>query len=699
MKSKIKGYYRYPTIHKDKIAFVAEDDLWLVSSKGGTAHRLTANLGEVSHPFFSPDGEWIAFIGREEGDIEVYLMPASGGPAKRLTYLGKSTLVVGWHGKKIIFASNTGQPFRSLLWLYEIGVEGNDPKKLPYGPARNISYGKNGIVIGRNTGDPARWKRYRGGTAGEIWIDEKGTGKFYQLIRLKGNLANPMWINNRIFFISDHKGICNIFSCNPNGKNLKQHTNHNEFYSRNATTDGNHIVYHNGADIYMFDPKENESRRINIEYCSPHVQRNRKFVDPSKYLEDYSPKMDGSAIALVSRGKSFTMGNWEGSVIQQRSDNDVRYRLTRWLNSGERVVLVSDEGEEDHLEIHLVDASKRPKKLFGLNIGRPMEMKVSPRKDEVVLTNHRNELIWVNLTKGRTKKIDQSKFSPIEGFDWAPDGNWIAYSFAINHRVSIIKIYETKTSKKYEVTEPILHDVEPVFDPQGRYLYFLSHRIFNPVYDNMHFDLNFPKGMHPYAITLQKDLPSPFVPRPHAFEKKEELFKKTLAHPKKVKIDFIGIKERIVPFPVEESIYESIAATNNRVFYMVYPVEGARGIPWFETEPPSKASLKYFDMKKLEEEIFLDRISNFKLSNDGTAVVCRIGNRLRVIRTMKESKEELTKETKPSRKTGWIGISRLKVSIDPVSEWQQMFREAWRLQQDYFWVEDMSGINWRKVFK
>ena len=316
MNARINGYYRYPSIYKDKIVFVAEDDLWLVNANGGKARRLTANLGEVSHPFFSPDGKWIAFIGREEGDIEVYLMPASGGPAKRLTYLGKNTIVLGWKEGKIIFASNAGQPFRHLLWLYEVNMEGSDPQKLPYGPARNISFGKKGIVIGRNTGDPARWKRYRGGTAGEIWVDEKGTGKFNQLIRLKGNLANPMWIGNRIFFISDHKGIGNIFSCNPNGKNLKQHTNHKEFYSRNATTDGNRIVYHNGADIYLFDTKKNESKRVKIEYCSPHVQRNRKFVEPAKYLEDYSPKNDGSAIALVSRGKSFTMGNWEGSAEQ-----------------------------------------------------------------------------------------------------------------------------------------------------------------------------------------------------------------------------------------------------------------------------------------------------------------------------------------------------------------------------------------------
>ncbi|TES91111.1 MAG: peptidase, partial [Candidatus Cloacimonadota bacterium] len=701
MNSNLKGYYRYPTIHKTRIVFVAEDDLWLVNAEGGIARRLTANLGEVTRPFFSPDGKWLAFIGREEGEPEVYVMPAAGGPAKRLTYLGKNTIVVGWNGKSVIFASNGGQPFRHLLWLYEVDIKGEEPKKLPYGPARNISFGKKGIVIGRNTGDPSRWKRYRGGTAGELWIDEKGTGKFQQLIRLKGNLANPMWIGNRIYFISDHTGIGNIFSCTPKGKNLKQHTNYKEFFSRNATTDGKCIVYHNGADIYLFEAKTNKNRKVVIEYNTPHIQRNRKFIESAKYLEDYSPNNDGSAIALVSRGKSFTMANWEGSVLQQGGGgNDVRHRLTRWLNDRKRVVLVSDEGGEDHLELHWVAGRKRPKKFHGLNIGRPIEIKVSQAKDELVLTNHRNELIWVNLKRGIAKTIDQCKFSLIEGFDWSPDGNWIAYSFGLNRSTSIIKIYDVKAGKKYEVTEAILRDIEPVFDPQGRYLYFLSYRIFNPIYDNIHFDLNFPKGMHPYAITLRKDLPSPFIPEPHGLVEEKELKEQTeTRRPKKVKIDFIGIKERIVPFPVKESIYEGIAATKDRVFYMTYPVEGARGIPWLETEPAAKACLKVFDLNKIEETVVVNGISNFRLSNDGTAIVCRIGNRLRIFRTTKEVKEELSKETKPSRKTGWLDISRLNVPIDPVSEWKQMFREAWRLQRDYFWVKDMSGINWKKVLR
>ena len=694
MSSQIKGYYRYPTIYRDKLAFVAEDDIWLVNSNGGTAQRLTANLGEVTRPSLSSDGKWLAFTGREEGHPEVYLMPAEGGSAKRLTYLGCSALVLGWHKNKIIFASNYGQPFKHLLWLYAVDMEGSEPVRLSYGPARNISFGKKGVAIGRNTGVPSRWKRYQGGTAGEIWIDKEGKGRFEKLKEPKGNLGSPMWLGNRIYFISDHKGIGNIYSCHSDGTNLKKHTNHKEFYVRNATSDKKTIVYQNGADIYSYDIKTGKKQKVEIKYNTPHIQRNRKFVDAKKYLEDYSPSNDGSSIALVSRGKTFTMANWEGAVIQQGMSDGVRYRLAQWLNDTKRVVLVSDEGSEDHIEIHWSDGSKKSVKLLGLNIGRPLELKVSPKRNELILSNHKQELILVDLTKEKAKKIDQSKFAPIVGFDWSPDGRWVAYSFTINRRETLIKIYNTKTGKKYEVTEPILHDVNPVFDPNGKYLYFLSCRIFNPIHDNMHFDLNFPKGMKPYAIMLRRDLPSPFLPKPHGFEgKKEEKGRKN----EKVKIDFEEIKERIVPFPVEESLYTNIEAANERVFYTVYPVEGTLGINWVGSELPAKACLKVFDMKKLEESIFIDKISDFKISGDGSAVFCRIGNRLRVIRTKKEPKEELSKEPGFTRKTGWIDLSRLKVSIEPVSEWKQMFREAWRLQRDYFWVEDMSGINWKRI--
>lgn len=235
------GYYRQPTIHNDTVIFVSEDDLWSVPAEGGIARRLTSNLSEATRPCLSPDGKQIAFVGQEEGDLEVYVMPALGGQAKRLTYMGGSLCqTVGWtRDGKVLFANNAGQPFPAMLYLYAIDPEGNALQRIEVGPARTISYGQHGAaVIGRNTADPARWKRYRGGLAGQLWVDAEGQGDFRPLLKLDGNLTSPMWIKDRIYFISDHEGVGNLYSCLPSGQDLRRHTDLEDFYARNASTDG-----------------------------------------------------------------------------------------------------------------------------------------------------------------------------------------------------------------------------------------------------------------------------------------------------------------------------------------------------------------------------------------------------------------------------------------------------------------------------
>ncbi|MFV1959406.1 MAG: peptidase, partial [Planctomycetota bacterium] len=211
------GYYRHPTIHGDRIVFVCEDDLWVVSAEGGTARRLTANPGRITFPVFSPDGRRIAFTGQDDGPAEIYVMDADGAEPRRLTWLGSLTQTVGWKpdGKTVLFASDWRQMRAGYAHLLAIAEDGVDPRPLGWGPARAIAFqpGGPGVVLGRNSGDPARWKRYQGGTAGTLWVDRKGDGAFAPLIHLAGNLASPMWIGSRVFFLYDHEGHGNLYSC------------------------------------------------------------------------------------------------------------------------------------------------------------------------------------------------------------------------------------------------------------------------------------------------------------------------------------------------------------------------------------------------------------------------------------------------------------------------------------------------------
>src|SRR5260370_21031614 len=262
-----QGYVRYTSIHQDSIVFVCEDALWLVSSAGGRAERLTEGVGEVSYPSFSPDGTQLAFVGREEGPSEIYVMPAPGGPASRLTFQDASSKVAGWSpdGAEIVYASNAGQFAMRFEVIYSISPQGGEPRQLPFGLANAISYGPHGgIVLGRNINvrDFAYQKRYRGGRVGHLWCDVSGNGTFQRLLPLDGNIADPCWVGERIYCLSDHEGIGNVYSSTRFREHLHRHTDHLDFYPPRLSTHGPPLVYHAGAALYLFDTIKGESRRL-----------------------------------------------------------------------------------------------------------------------------------------------------------------------------------------------------------------------------------------------------------------------------------------------------------------------------------------------------------------------------------------------------------------------------------------------------
>ena len=378
-------------------------------------------------------------------------------------------------------------------------------------------------MIGRNVTDLARWKRYRGGLTGDLWIDPAGQGEWRRLLQVQGNVALPLWVGERIYFVSDHEGIGNLYSCLPSGENVRRHTHHGDYYVRYPATDGQRIVYQAGSELYIFDPALDQTQPIPIVFNSSRAQRNRKFVDAADYLQEYNIHPNGWAVAITTRGKPFVMALWEGAVIQYGQLNGVRFRMASWLADGERLVVVSDATGEDALEIYKADSADAPEaRLDGLDIGRPLYLATSPHKNLVALANHRNELIVVDLDERALRVVDRSHHRPIRGVAWSPDGRWLAYGFSDTQQTSIIKLTLLETGETWPATQPILRDVGPAFDPEGRYLYFLSYREFDPVYDNLHFDLNFTWGMKPYLITLQAGLPSPFTPLPRAPGEKTE---------------------------------------------------------------------------------------------------------------------------------------------------------------------------------
>ncbi len=761
------GYYRHPTIHQDTVLFVSEDDLWAVPAAGGLARRLTANLGEVSRPWLSPDGKLVAFVGREEGQAEIYVMPAEGGVARRLTFLGGSVcLTAGWTPEgAILFANNAGQWYQRSTQLYTIHPDGGTLERLALGPARALVLGPHGgTLLGRNTEDPARWKRYRGGTVGQFWIDLAGDGDFQHILLDLGNLASPMWISlddgpGRIYFISDHEGVGNLYSCTPAGEDVRCHTQHSRYYARNASTDGRRIVYHAGADLYLYNPLTEETGIIPVEYRSPRVQRNRKFVDSFGYLESWALHPHGQAAAITVRGKLFTFPNWEGAVVQHKvqetdptdeaSYPGIRVRMPHWLSDGKRLVAVTDaSGEETFVIFPANPLDGKPTLYPGLDIGRPLDLAVNPRKDQIAFSNHRYELMVLDLKTSELRPIDRGQAFAIGGFNWSPDGEWLAYSVSLSLEIAGLRLWRAADGSVTPLTRPVLRDVAPAFDPQGRFIYFISYRTFNPVYDALHFELSFPRAARPYLITLRKDQESPFIPRPRLNDEDEEAAKdappaedpdaapqdaqarpappgqaevfppagpaadsgaapaaqpapapEAPAPPSEdtLVIDLDGIQDRIIAFPVHEGLFGRILGDKDGdVLYTRYPLEGALDQSTGPGEPFVDGAIFLYNMADRREEMLTTGVTDFRLSLDGRMLIYRSGNRLRVI---KAGAKPANDAAPFSRRSGWLDLRRVKVPVMPIAEWRQMYREAWRMQRDQFWTADMAHIDWLEVYE
>lgn len=763
------GYYSHPTIHDNAVIFVSEGDLWrldnaLVEDTKESSHlnrvarRLTQNKGLIKTPVFSPDGKRVAFSSSNEGHSELYIMNANGGPLTRLTYLGDDVTVLSWTKKGIFFSSSYGQPFQKVNLVWRIDEAGGIPEKLPIGPANYISFQKDdlssGAVIQRHGyREYGYWKRYRGGTAGDLWVDNRGSENFQKLVDLKGDMARPLWVaSDKIIFSSDHEGVGNLYSSTPSGESVKRLTNHKDFYVRNQASDGKSVVYQAGADLYVLDIASETTKKIEFAYYSDRQQRSRKQFSPARFLQGYDLHPKGSHLSVVTRGKACSFGAFEGPIIQFGEKEGIRYRLPQWLHDGKRIVVISDDAGEETLEVYDAKTAKCiSKPETQLDIGRVLSLHVSPKHDDVIIFNHRSEILHVDLTTWTLTKIAKSEYQRPAGGDWAPDGKWFTYSSSLNRQKMAIHLWNRETDQSQQITNPVLIDESPVFDPAGTFLYFLSHRHYDPVYDAMHFEQAFVYGTKIMALTLDPETDNPFVKLPKDFEssasddtdgdsdaedhvddedsdadsdsdnesnndssdskgasvdsadtskaesQSEQDQKKDQKNRKDkddviVKVNFDNIYDRILEFPIEAGDYTNLVSTKGRIYYLSHPVQGA-----FEASDNGKyahTSLEVFEFETLKTDSLTTGVHCLSSNLEKSYLITRKKKALRIFKA----------GTKPcddpgySKKTGRVDLGRVNLMVTPAAEWHQMYKEAWRLQRDHYWVEDMAQIDWQLVF-
>ncbi|MBF0280891.1 MAG: PDZ domain-containing protein [SAR324 cluster bacterium] len=723
MHQSYKGYYRSPTVFGKRIVFVCEDDLWQIDLSGGNAQRLTNSRGSIFSPVFSPDGQCLACCGQEEGDADIYTIPAMGGPLQRITYLNSPMRVLTWSldGKKIIFWSTHQSIHRGAdAGVYSVDVSGGPVQKLPIGPAYFIDYSfdQEGILIGRNSAQNFRWKRYRGGTIGEIWIKAKGKRQFVQILQsLQSNLVSPFWIGERVHFVSDHEGIGNLYSCDTSGNDLKQETFQKEFYVRGPSTDGQSLVFHAGGDLFLADLKSNNQKLVEIDWVSPRTQLQRKFFYGDEYVDEAAIHPEGHSIALTARGSLFSMPLWEQAVNQHGSSSRIRNRLLQWLPDGRLATILDLDKNQEKLAVFPTHPQKEPDLLLDLPSGRVQHITSAPVKNQIVITTNQMTLFLIDIDNQTTTKLDSSSIREIQDVIFASDGNWLAYTKHLTLERTAIFLLNLKTKSIHQVTEPVRYDFAPAFDPEGQFLYFLSSRTYNPIADTMQTGVIFARSIKPYLITLQKNVDNPFSPIPHApgkhkdededhnTEKEGHSNKNSDNHKdgkhtvpeKEIKIDMDGIQHRILEFPVKEGLYQQILGLPHKAIFTEFNLAGELDEP-DEREEKESGILWCYDFEKHEIEEQAREVSSIEINPSGHTLLYFSGHHIRVVEAGHPVPDEQESDHEPNRKTGWLDLERVRISVDYAAEWEQMFRETWRLQKEFFWRKDLSGIDWEKIY-
>lgn len=688
------GYLRFPSIAGETVIFSCEDDLWSVDAAGGTARRLTAGAAEASWPLLSPDGGLIAFTGAEEGPSEIYVMPRCGGPALRLTYQGAQRCwPVAWEPRtgEIVYASTAEQPPGFGPRLFAVHPEGGGPRRLPYGSATGLAYGPDAdVVVCRNGAEPARWKRYRGGAAGELWAADTADTAFRELLRLPGNIAHPCRAGGRLYFVADHEGTGSVYSCDSAGRDLRRHAGHRDFYARGLRSDGARLVYHAGGRLYLLE-QGSQARPLAVSMASSRAQRGRRHVPAAEYLDDFRLSPDGSRLAVTARGAVFTMAHWSGAARRLGRPEGIRYRLASWLSDGRRLAAVAaDESPDEWLVLLDAETGTETDMPVG-DVGIVTELAAAPRAALLAFATNRQRLYVADADTGLVRMVDRAEHDRIEDLAWSSDGRWLAYTYPETPRSSAIRVAEAAAGTVVQLTRPVVRDTRPCFDPGGRYLYFIGQRALTAEPDQVQGTIAFPYGTLPYAVVLRADGTAPFVPRPVVPGAEPELEADPSAE---VVIDVAGIEDRVVPFPVPESRYLAVAG-----------VRGGKALLWHKTPAadPLRSGqgtggrVSLVDVERADVTECLARVDEMHVCAAAGVLAYRSGERLRVLPAALGS--GVSAESAPGRASGWVDMDRLRVPVRPRAEWPQMFREAWRLQRENFWGSEMAGVDWPAVYQ
>jgi tricorn protease len=708
-------YFQYPALHHGALAFVSRDTLWI--SNGATPRMLLPQpMPGLMNPRFSPDGQTLAFV----SDKDLYRISIDGGLPERLTFYGSGVELLGWKDDQTLWVltSANGNTLRGYT-LAHLDIQTGQLHQHPIGPCEGSSFAQNGQghVIQRQGYGYISWKRYQGGTAGQLWIDGDGSGCFQRLLSdITHNLLSPLWINDRIYFLSDKDGTGQIYSCTTTGTDVRQHTHHQDFYPRQLSSHGHRLTYSCGGNIWTYDTTTGENLLVPLTLNLGAQSKARQVKSPQKHLTSYALSADGKRLALITRGRLFDLTPAKGPAEQKGMMDGVRYRWATWFKDGTLVTL-HDQGLEDVFEFYaknsVTPVTYKPPQNQGKDgvWGRINGAAAHPTLPTLVCVNHRHELVLIQwgdtttLDNVQTTVINRSTHGAVQGYQWSPCGRWIAYSLQSHLRGNSIWIYDTTEGTNHHITDDCFSNTHPVFDPDGKYLFFLSTRHFDPKRDALGMAMACSAGVQPFVFILQKNQESPFVlpllHDPESDEDKSDGEKSASAvtgdgakkaeestekdGPKVVKpvvIDFDHPEVRILAFPLEARDYTSLFALKDQLLYTIEDQDG-------------KSDLYCYDLKQLKEDNWLHDIDSFTVSSDQQWMSYTTNKKLRTVRAGSKPSDD---SDASFHKGGWLDWQRVALTISPQKEWIHMFQEAWHLQKELFWMPSMGKIDWNGIY-
>ncbi|HEV3288479.1 MAG TPA: S41 family peptidase [Streptosporangiaceae bacterium] len=739
------GYLRFPHLHGDMLTFVADDDVWLAPLSGGRAWRVSSDRAQVSHPRLSRDGSMLAWASARDGAPEIRVCDLADGRARRLTYWGdRSTRPAGWSpAGEILALTAAGQPFERFAFAYALPA-GGGPRPLDVGPVAELAVEQSGVALltGTSGWDPAQWKRYRGGTAGRIWVRPAGQEQFSRILAgLAGQVASPMLVAGRLVFLADHEGTGNLYSCQLDGTELRRHTDHDGFYARQASTDGHRVVYQCAGEIWLLDGLAAESRPVAVSLGAAAPAPAPRLISAQDQLEALSCDHSGRASAIAVAGTVHWLTHEDGPARALSVAADARARLPEVLGTTGEVVWVTDAGGEQALEVAAADGTGTggPGPLARLaagQLGMVEELAAAPDGAAVAVASRDGRLHLVDMATGGVRLLAVSPDGPVSGLSFAPDSAWLAWSQPDRQPLSQIRLARLTDGTVVDVTDGRFSDTEPVFSRDGKYLAFLSRRSFDPVYDAHFFDLAFPRGCRPYLVTLAAATPSPFAPQPggrppvtdddagrgrgpggagpgdaaageapgppdapvrpgQPGEPAGDDARPAAAGPARdvpvVTVDTDGLPSRVVGVPVAESLYSSLRAVTGGLAWLRSEVTGVLGEGAADPDDdPPRPALERFDLAKRTCSELVAALDWFEVSGDGGRLVIRDRGELRVIPAE-------SKDTDDGPEQVQVDLSRARFLADPQAQRAHAFAEAGRLMRHDFWVADMAGVDWDGV--